>query len=310
MAAETSSLHSRGWHLRGRAEAGDVTRGIVWLYVAGSGLSLAAVALFVGFCWHSARVSDRLFSLDANAVVGIEFLLFTLATAAIMIAQFSHRGRAARNPVGGISGTGSNLVDVARRSYLERVLWMLVPLTAWAAIFFTPLLIANSGQPWDWDVYHPGTYAEIVVIANAFAAAGAFGAMLLSLIKALCHDLADRLGLTPTRQTVVRKAKKGKGTGKTKTKVVTSWPNGQRSSGLWLFLSYMWRLELVFGFVAVGFLGCLPYALVGGEGYPTADLWAPITAAVLGAAAVVIAANSWRSGEPLTTAESLTTGVL
>jgi hypothetical protein len=292
-----------------------MSRGIIGLHIAGSALSLAAVALFVGFCWHSAQVSDRLFSLDANAVIGIEFLLLMLATAAILIAQFSHRGRAAHNPEGGISGTGSNLVDVTRRSYLERVLWMLVPLTAWAAIFFTPLLIANSGQPWDWDAYHPGTYAEIVVVANAFAAAGVFGAMLLSLIKALCYDLADRLGLTPTRTTVVRKTtngkgKKAKGKGKGKTKVVTSWPNGQRSSGLWLFLSYMWRLELVFGFIAVGFLGGLPYALVGGEGYPVADLWAPVTAAVLGAAALVIAANSWRSGEPLTAAESLTTGVL
>lgn len=281
-----------------------MTRGIVWLYIIGSALSVLTVAVFVGFCWHSAAVSDRLFSWDANTVIGIEFLLLVLATAAIMIAEFSHKARAAVNPEGGITGRGSNLVDITRRSYLERALWMLVPLVAWAAIFFTPLLILNSEQSWDWDAYQPAGNAEIIVIANAFTAAGCFGAMLFSLIKAIGYDIADRLGLMPVRRVVMTKGKRPK------RKVVTHWPTAQPSSQFWLFVSYMWRLDLIFGFIAVGFLGALPYALVGGGGYPAADLWAPIAAAVLGVAALVIATNSWRSGEPLTAAESLTVGVL
>lgn len=284
-----------------------MTRGILWLYIAGSVLLLLTVAVFVAFCWHSATVSDRLFSLDANAIIGIEFLLLTLATAAIMIAEFSLKASSAVDPDGGLYGRGSTHVDVPRRSYLERVLWMLVPLTAWAAIFFTPLLIVNADQTWDWNAYQPATYAEIVVIANAFTAAGSVGVMLFSLIKAVGYDTADRLGLTPRRMLVTKPGKKGR---KPRRKVVTQWPTPQRYSGFYTFVSYMWRLDLIFGFIAIGFVGTLPYTLVRGEGYPVADLWAPISAAVIGVAGLVIATNSWRSGEPLTAGESLTTGVL
>lgn len=291
-----------------RVENGrSMTRGIMWLYIAGSALSLLTVAVFVAFCWHSAAVSDRLFSLDANAIIGIEFLLLVLATAAIMIAEFSHKASSAVVPDGGIYGRGANHVDVPRRSYLERVLWMLVPITAWAAIFLTPLLITNADQVWDWNAYQPATYAEIVVIGNAFTAAGCFGAMLFSLVKAIGYDAADRMGLTPRRTLVTKPGKKGR---KARRKVVTQWPSPQRYSGLWTFVSYMWRLDLIFGFIAVGFVGTLPYTLVHGEGYPSSDLWAPIAAAIIGVAGLAIATNSWRSGEPLTAGESLTTGVL
>ena len=284
-----------------------MTRGIMWLYIVGSLLSLLTVAVFVAFCWYAAATRDRLFSWDANAVIGIEFLLLTLATAAIMIAEFSNKASSAVDPDGGLYGRGANHVDVPRRSYLERVLWMLVPIIAWTAIFFTPLFIANADQSWDWNAYRPGTYDEIVVIANAFAAAGSFGVMLFSLIKAIGYDTADRLGLTPRRMLVTKQGKKGK---KPRRKVVTQWPTPQRYSGFFTFVSYMWRLDLIFGFIAIGFVGTLPYTLVHGEGYPAADLWAPISAAVLGIAGLAIATNSWRSGEPLTAGESLTTGVL
>ncbi|ONI65453.1 hypothetical protein ALI44B_00030 [Leifsonia sp. ALI-44-B] len=270
-----------------------MNRGVLVAYLIGAFFAALTVALFVwttSTWWTEGYISVLPGGTfwNMNSIIGLEFLFLVLGTAAIMVGEFSGHGNL-RAEKGGPIGLGTNKVDVTRRSYASRVLWMLVPLMSWAAIMFVPFVIISSGDPIDTPEFGSPEDMWWVIGANAFAAAGAFGAMLASFVKALFYDRAIRTG---------RLARTRKGQ-------LAAPPAG---SAFWRFASYQARLELVFGFIAVGTLGVMPYAMQD-DGQPGIVLWVGGSAVVLAIVALVIAANSWRSGEKLTAGESMVGGI-
>jgi hypothetical protein len=274
-----------------------VTRGVAIAYAVGAFFALLTVGLFLWTTttwWNEGSVYDLPGGSfwTQNSIIGLEFLFLVLGTAAILMAEFSRQG--IKTESGGPLGFGTNRVDVSRRSYVSRVLWMLVPLLSWAAIVFVPLWASATGDPYETPEYGSPESMWYVIGANAVLAAGAFGVMVASFVKALFYDRAARLGRLDV-------AKKGPRKG------LPVQP--ARGEALFALLSYQARLELVFAFLAVGTFGLLPYAFADPDGVPSYVPPLMIGAALALVVAVVIAANSWRSGRRLTAAESLVGGI-
>jgi hypothetical protein len=292
-------------------------RSVFWLYAVSVLFGLLTMILFVGsaaYWWFEG--TPKVFGeyWDYTGIIGGEFALAVLGTAAFMVADFTRQGAVTSQRTGGALGRGTNRVDVGRRSYLSRALWMLVPLSIWGAITFVPLWASSVGDEYERHHFDPSSNLGWLIGANAFFAAGAFGVMVMSMTKALFYDAAERSGRIaarrPRRQpgTPTNRRRRKKRGGKHMQKPVYS-PE-PRDAAFWRGTSYFFRLELICGFILFGFLGVLPLALSEGEGYPPGELWAPIACGIIGVIGFIIAANSWRSGEPLTASESLTGGVL
>ncbi|SKC59023.1 hypothetical protein ACUWEX_12180 [Okibacterium fritillariae] len=274
-----------------------MTRGVAIAYAVGSFFALLTVGLFLWTTtawWNEGSVYDlpggRFW--NQNSVIGLEFLFLVLGMAAILMAEFSRQGITTES--GGPLGLGTNRVDVTRRRYFSRVAWMLVPLLSWAAIVFVPLWASATGDPYETPEYGSPESMWVVIAANAIIAAGAFGVMVASFVKAVFYDRAARLGR-------LERSKKGKRKG------LTAKP--ARGEGFFALVSYQGRLELVLAFLAVGTLGLLPFAFADEEGVASYVPAVMIGAVVTLVIALVIAANSWRSGRALTAGESLVGGI-
>lgn len=265
-------------------------------YVAGAA-SVVLAAILVGSTilsrWNGVSVSGPFAgSAGARTLIGVEFLLLVIAAAAFLLAEFSRRGALATRE-GGLLGVGTNTVSLRRISTPVRLLWMLVPILLWAGMSLVPLALAFSGPTAPGEpirtgpAYDSGSVLWLLITVNAAGAAGAFGAMLASLVKALAYDHAARRG-------------------------VLAWnPDGtllrpRQSSGLWTALAYHARLDLIAGFIATAALGCLPFALAEtGPERSGLVLASVVTAVIAGACALLVALNAWRSGRALTAGESL-----
>lgn len=290
-------------------------RAVPWLYAAAVGFAVLTLALFVGtatYWWFEGTPKVLGVYWDSTGIIGGEFALLVLATAAFLIADFGRQDAITPQRRGGALGLGTNRVNVGRRSYLSRFLWMLIPLAMWALITYIPLWATTIGDRYERRILDPSSDLAWLIGANSFFAAGAFGVMVLSMIKALFYDWADRSGRIAARRPrpqplTQQKKRRGRRRTQSSRPVVSPPP---RDAAFWRGVSYFFRLELIAGFIFFGFLGALPLALSEGEGYPASELWAPIASGAIGLIGVIIAANSWRSGEPLTAAESLTAGVL
>lgn len=274
-----------------------MTRGVAIAYAVGVFFAVLTVGLFLWTAttwWNEGSLYDLPGGSfwTQNSIIGLEFLFLVLGMAAILMAEFSRQG--IRTESGGPLGFGTNRVDVARRSYFSRVAWMVVPLVSWAAIVFVPLWASATGDPYETPEYGSPDGMWFVIGANAMLAAGAFGVMVASFVKAVFYDHAARLGR-------LERARKGKRKG------LTAQP--APGEALFVLLSYQARLELILAFLAVGTVGLLPFAFADTDGVPGFVPAVMIGAAVVLVLALVIAANAWRSGRALTAAESLVGGV-
>jgi hypothetical protein len=225
------------------------------------------------------------------------FILIVFASACFILAELSRRGRIQQDRDGGMFGFGANRSETGRVSVGVRLFWIAVGLVTWGALVPLPLVLGNY--------YYAEADLWMIVSGYGFVTAGMVGVMITSLVKAAFHDRAVADG---------RFVHLSEATGKKPKKRL---PAGQK---FWHAWSYQMRIELWAGFAAGAAFGLVPLALAetGTDcswgfadcvaGIPSLVLSTVVTGVVLAIGAVLLASQTWRSGEHLTAAESMASG--
>jgi hypothetical protein len=169
---------------------------------------------------------------------------------------------------GGFWRGGSVRTDLRPLPAWALMLWLLAPLSAWMALVLIPVLARE------------GAYASasegfwMLAGFYGFVAAAIAGVLLMSLLKRAVFARASSRRLVAP----------------------------ERGRTFWKILSGQWRVESWCAGLAVGSAGILP--LVAAD--PVALLVTASIAAVLAVVGVLLALGSWRTGEPIGYAESVT----
>ncbi|CAN5149951.1 hypothetical protein BH09ACT3_BH09ACT3_14110 [soil metagenome] len=148
------------------------------------------------------------------------------------------------------------------------VLWLLAPLAAWTALVLIPVL-AREGE-------YASASEGFWLLAGmyGFVAAAVVGILLMSLLKRAVFARAEARGLVAP----------------------------ERGRAFWKFLSGQVRIESGCAGLAAGFAGILPVIAAD----PVALRVIGVIAAVLAVVGVLFALGSWRTGESIGYAESVT----
>ena len=193
-------------------------------------------------------------------------VLLLLAMAPLFVGELLRRASWSVGP-GGFWRGGSVRTDLRPLPAWALVLWLLAPLAAWTALILIPVL-------------HEAAYASasdgfwLLAGFYGFVAAAVAGVMLMSLLKRAVFARAASRGLVAP----------------------------ERGRTFWKFLSGQMRIESGCAGVAAGFAGILP--LIAAD--PVAFAVIAIIAAVLAVVGVLFALGSWRTGESIGYAESVT----
>lgn len=282
--SERSSTAQANAAKKAAAEAGPAPRWLLpSLYVVGSvfvaiGVTFLAVITLHGL--NGGELGTVLpFSQSAASDLAAPAVMFLLAFCALIIAELMRRSTWESRDRSFIRG-GSTATQMSPTKLRFALVWMLLPLVAWALLVAVPLAAFGSDSELGEKLRATGSEFWQVLQFYGFLMAAVFGIMVVSLVKRAAYALYDYRAAPTSGRT------------------------------FWTMVSAQWRAESWLGAIGFGVLGIVGFlwqdALAQDHPFDqTAFTVLLLVAGISITLAVVTAANAWRSGEPFGAAESV-----
>lgn len=244
---------------------------------------LAALAAVFAILWFTNQgVSiGSVFEDDSSGTttIAFPFLMTALSMIAFFFGQFSTRGRWGAEKKSSVLSSGSFRVDLRPISVGLHALFLALAVVAWVLVSPVPVALESSGavNP------PPGSSAAeqfwFTVVVYSAVTGGIAAVVGVSLLKKLTYStLLERGG--------------------------SGIVDGSPAQVAWRRFSHIWRGELMIAAIAGAALGLSPLGVhLDSAAY---GLSFAVVGAVLLAASVAMALNSWRSGLPVERIESYT----